>query len=162
MRGKSYGTALMLVFSFWAPASLAQELSTLPELLVSKVEAARKACADFENGRFAMQWGAVSRVDLDGDFRLDWVLNDYAFACSSAASLYCGTGGCDSHFLVGDTVTSLRNRGWDVVTFGRDRVLLLDVHGSRCGGINPTPCVEALTWDQEAKAWRSIQPAVKQ
>ena len=47
--------------------------------------------------------------------------------------------------------TSLLNQGWDVVTFGRNRVLLMDVHGSRCGGINPTPCVEALAWDQEAK-----------
>jgi hypothetical protein len=94
--------------------------------------------------------------------RLDWVLNDYAFACSSAASLYCGTGGCESHFLVGDTVTSLLNQGWDVVTFGRNRVLLMDVHGSRCDDINPTPCVEALTWDQEAKAWRSVLPAPEQ
>ena len=136
----------------------ARDLPELPPLLAEKVKVAEKACADFENGAFALEWGAVSRVDLDGDLRPDWVLNDFAFACSSAASLYCGTGGCESHFLVGDTVTSLLNRGWNVVTFGRNRVLLMDVHGSRCGGINPTPCVEALAWDPEAKAWRSVRP----
>ena len=131
----------------------AQDLSTLPKPLVEKAENARKACADFDNGKFALVRGAVRRVDLDGDLIPDWVLDESGFACSSAASLYCGTGGCDSHFLVGDKVTSLLNRGWKVVTLGRNNVLLIDVHGSRCGGINPTPCVEALTWDQEAKAW---------
>ena len=154
--------ALALMFCLLASTGQAQDLSILPKSLAEKVEAAKKACADFENGQFALEWGAVSRVDLDGDLRPDWVLNDYGFACSSAASLYCGTGGCESHFLVVDTVTSLLNQGWDVVTFGRNRVLLIDVHGSRCGGINPTPCVEALTWDQEAKAWRSVQPAPAQ
>ena len=153
-------TAVMICLL--ASPGQAHDLSTLPKPLAEKVEAAKKACADFENGQFALEWGAVSRVDLDGDLRPDWVLNDNGFACSSAASLYCGTGGCESHFLVGDTVTSLLNQGWDVVTFGRNRVLLMDVHGSRCGGINPTPCVEALTWDQEAKAWRSVQPAPEQ
>jgi hypothetical protein len=140
----------------------AQDLSTLPEPLVAKVTAARKACVDFNNGEFALEWGAIVRTDLDGDPQLDWVLNESGFACSSAASLYCGTGGCESHFLVGDTLASLLTQGWEVVTFGRHRVLLTDVHGSRCGGINPTPCVQSLVWDGEAKAWRSVQPEAKQ
>ena len=154
--------AIAVMFCVFACPGQAHDLSTLPNPLAEKVEAAQKACADFENGEFVLEWGAVSRVDLDGDLRPDWVLNDSAFACSSAASLYCGTGGCESHFLVGDTVISLLNQGWDVVTFGQNRVLLTDVHGSRCGGINPTPCVEALAWDRETKAWRSVQPATNQ
>lgn len=148
--------AIAAIICVFASTGQAQDVSTLPKPLAEKVEAARKSCGEFENGQFALEWGAVSRVDLDGDLRPDWVLNDFGFACSSAASLYCGTGGCESHFLVGDTVTSLLNQGWDVVTFGQNRVLLMDVHGSRCGGINPTPCVEAFTWDQEAKAWRTL------
>ncbi len=162
MHGRGFCVAFLLASGLLAPTSTAQELSTLPEGLASKVEAARQACADFDNGQFAMEWGAVSRVDLDGDLRPDWVLDESTFACSTAASLFCGTGGCESHFLVGGTVISMLNQGWDVVTFGRHRVLVLDVHGSRCGGINPTPCVESLVWDQETKAWRSIQPEVKQ
>ena len=154
--------AIAVMICLYTSPGQARDLSTLPKPLAEKVEAAQKACADFENGEFALEWGAVSRIDLDGDLRPDWVLTDSAFACSSAVSLYCGTAGCESHFLVGDTVTSLQTLGWDVVTFGRDRVLLMDLHGSRCGGINPTPCVEALTWDQEAKAWRSVQPAPEQ
>ena len=154
--------AIAVMICLFASGVQAQDWSGLPKPLAEQVEAAQKACADFENGEFTLEWGAVSRIDLDGDLRPDWVLDDFAFACSSAASLYCGTGGCESHFLVGDTVTSLLNRGWYVVTFGRYRVLLLDVHGSRCGGINPTPCVEALAWDQEARTWRSVRPLANQ
>jgi hypothetical protein len=143
------------------PALHAAELSGLPAPLVAKVTAARTACADFNGGEFALEWGAVVRTDLDGDLYPDWVLNEMGFACSSAASLYCGTGGCESHFLVGETVTTLLNQGWDIMTFGRHRVLLTDVHGSRCGGINPTPCVESLVWDPDAKAWRSIRPTTE-
>jgi hypothetical protein len=153
--------AACIVLAILPPALQAQDLSGLPEPLVAKVTAARMACADFNDGRFALEWGAVVRTDLDGDFQLDWVLNESGFACSSAVSLYCGTGGCESHFQVGDTVTSLLNQGWEVVTVGRHRVLVTDVHGSRCGGINPTPCVESLVWDPEDKVWRSIHQADK-
>ena len=60
-----------------------------------------------------------------------------------------------SHFLVCDVIGSLLNQGWDVVDLGTNRVLLTDVHGSQCGGINPTPCVTASTWDAEDGIWRS-------
>lgn len=142
--------------------SQAQELPELPESLAAFVEEARAACADFEGGTLAVEWGAVRRVDLDGDLRPDWALNESGFACSSAASLFCGTGGCRTHFMVRDapgegSVGSFLNRGWEAITFGRDRVVLLDVHGSACGGINPTPCVNAVVWDAEGGAWRTVQ-----
>jgi len=135
--------------------AIASEISELPVKLQEKVNLAQQACADFENGDFTMEWGSVARVDLDGDLRPDWVLNEVSFACSSAASLYCGTGGCMSHFLVGDVLGSVLNQGWDVADLGPYRVLLTDVHGSLCGGINPTPCVTASIWDSEAGQWRS-------
>jgi len=134
----------------------AQELAGLPAPLVEKVTAARETCASFDGGEFALEWGAVTRTDLDGDLYPDWALDESGFSCSTAASIYCGTGGCVSHFLVGDVLTSLRNRGWTVATIGRDRVLLTDVHGSRCGGINPTPCFLAHAWDAEDKVWRVV------
>jgi len=135
--------------------ALADDLSALPEPFIEKVDQARQACSELENGQFALEWGAISRVDLDGNQRPDWVLNESFFACSSAVSLYCGTGGCMSHFLVGDGLASLLNQGWDVVTLGAHRVLLADVHGSQCGGIGPTPCVTASVWDAEGGVWRS-------
>jgi hypothetical protein len=99
----------------------------------------------------------MTRTDLDGDLQPDWVLDESAYACSSAVSLFCSTGGCTSHFLVGDVVTSFRNQGWTVLTFGRNSVLLTRVHGSDCGGNGPTPCFVARVWDPDAKAWRSVE-----
>jgi hypothetical protein len=140
---------------FCAALASAQDLSDLPSQLLEKVEAAQQACSDFENGQFALEFGAVQRVDLDGDIYRDWVLDEAGFACSSAVSLYCGTGGCMSHFLVEDRMFSLLNQGWDMANIGPFRVLLADVHGSQCGGINPTPCIVASAWDPEEKVWRS-------
>jgi hypothetical protein len=135
----------------------AQDLSGLPAPLAEKVTAARQACEGFDNGEFALEWGAVTRTDLGGDIYPDWVLDESGFACSTAPSLYCGTGGCVSHFLIGNVVTSLLNQGWTVITFGSNRVLLTDVHGSDCGGINPTPCFVAHAWDAQDKVLRSVK-----
>ncbi|WP_170391087.1 hypothetical protein [Ruegeria arenilitoris] len=135
--------------------AVAADVSQLPPGLQAKVDLAAQACAEFNDGQFHLDWGAVERVDLDGDLRRDWVLNESGFACSSAASLYCGTGGCMSHFWVGEEVHSLLNQGWTVVDFGRQRVVVAGIHGSNCDGINPTPCVTASVWDADAKTWRS-------
>lgn len=128
----------------------------LPADLAEKVAVARQACAKVENGEFALEWGAVTRTDLDGDLQPDWVLDESAYACSTAVSLFCSTGGCSSHFLVGKVLTSFRNQGWTVLTFGRNRVLLTRVNGSGCGGNSPAPCFVARAWDLEAKIWRSV------
>jgi hypothetical protein len=145
------------VLAFMPLAASALDLTGLPAALAEKVTAARQACADNGNGEFALEWGAVTRTDLDGDLQPDWVLDGSGYACSTAASLFCSTGGCVSHFLVGDVVTSFRNQGWTLVTFGRNRVLLTRVHGSDCGGNSPTPCFVARAWDPEAKVWQSVE-----
>ena len=136
-------------------AAISGDLSELPAPLAAKVTQARQACTAIQKGDFALAWGAVTRTDLDGDLHPDWVLDDSAFACSTAASLYCSTGGCMSHFLIDDVVASFQNQGWTALTFGRGRVLLTSVHGSACGGIGSAPCYIAYAWDKEEKVWRS-------
>ena len=136
----------------------ALDLAGLPTALAEKVTVAREACANVDNGEFALEWGSVTRTDLDCDLHTDWVLDDSAYACSTAVSLFCSTGGCMSHFLVGDVVASFRNQGWTVLTFGRDRVLVTRAHGADCGGNSPTPCFAARVWDPDAEVWRSVEP----
>jgi hypothetical protein len=152
MKTAAFTTALAIL----PLAADALDLTGLPAGLAEKVAAARQACAGNGNGEFALEWGAVTRTDLDGDFQPDWVLDESAYACSTAVSMFCSTGGCVSHFLVGDVVASLRNQGWTVLTFGRKRVLLTHVHGSACGGNSPTTCFVARAWDPDAKVWRSV------
>lgn len=140
----------------WVTEVFSQDLSQLPPGLLDKVQAAEQACSNFEAGQFSLAFGAVLRVDLDGDIDQDWVLDEAGFNCSTAASLFCGTGGCVSHFLVDGQLHSLLNRGWDMARLGTLPVLLADLHGSQCDGINPTPCVVASVWDAEKNLWRSI------
>jgi hypothetical protein len=147
---------VLYAFLFFVSSSVrALEPGDLPSQLQAKVQAAAQACADFENGEFALEAGAVVRTDLDGDIRPDWVLNEFYFSCSSAASLYGSTGGSLSHFLIGDQLYSLLNQGWEMRTLGPHRVLLADVHGTLCEAYGYTPCVTASVWDAEAGAWRS-------
>ncbi|WP_162798521.1 hypothetical protein [Sulfitobacter sp. SK012] len=60
-----------------------------------------------------------------------------------------------SHFLIEDHVATQLNQGWEMATIGPYRVLLADVHGTQCGGINPTPCFTASVWDADESVWRS-------
>ena len=101
--------AALVLLGCLSPALLAEVLPELPAPLAERVNSAREACASFNGGQFALEWGAVVRDDLEGDLYPGWVLNESGFACSSAASLYCGTGGCESHFLVDDMLTTLLN-----------------------------------------------------
>jgi hypothetical protein len=42
------------------------------------VEQARQVCADDGSGEFALEWGAVTGTELDGDLRLDRELDESA------------------------------------------------------------------------------------
>ena len=48
--------AMAVTICLFASPGQAQDLSTLPKPLVEKIDAATKACADFENGQFALEW----------------------------------------------------------------------------------------------------------
>jgi hypothetical protein len=117
--------------------------------------AGRAACAGFEGGTFSLAPDAVARTDLDGDGAADTVIDEQGFRCSTAAALYCGTGGCRVHFLVGDSVQSRLAKGWTVTDWAGDRIVLLQVHGTECGGTNLRRCYEALVWSEGA--FRSLR-----
>ncbi|WP_425091370.1 hypothetical protein [Tropicimonas sp. S265A] len=129
---------------------------TWPAPITAKLDEARGECAAFENGELTVAWDAVRRTDLTGDGQLDHVLDLQKLTCSSAASLYCGTGGCSVLFVVGDTVTERLSKGWSVERFDFLTVLLNQMHGSACGGTNLNPCVEALVWDHDENRFFSL------
>jgi len=60
----------------------ATEGTRLPPALQRIVDEAKHACAEVNNGEFASEWGNVQRIDLIGDLRSDWVLNDVAHQAS--------------------------------------------------------------------------------
>lgn len=127
----------------------------LPPAFVAEIEAATGTCASFADGTFRRVWHAVDRRDLDGDLVPDLVLNESGFHCSTAPSLFCGSGGCITHVLVGDTLSSRRNQGWDLSQVDPHMAFPADVHGTACGGIGPTPCVVASIRDANRDVWRT-------
>ena len=148
--------AIMASVALAAPAPVyAGTSGDVPPQLQTMIDEAAAVCAELDGGKFAMEDTAIQRVDLDGDGDEDWALNESAFACSTAASMYGGTGGTMSHFLIDDSLASMLTQGWGMAKLGPHTVLLADVHGSQCDGINPTPCVTASVWDAEEKVWRS-------
>lgn len=128
-----------------------------PEPVARSLDRATTECAGFENGTVTVEAEAIQRIDLTGNGDDDWVVDTHHMQCSSAASMFCGTGGCAVDFIVGDTVLDALSKGWEIVPFGQLRVLLLQIHGSECGGTNLNPCVEALVWDPGKTAFSTLR-----
>ncbi len=99
-----------LILLTLAPAH-AQE-AAWPKEFASIIDEAKTYC----DGDFSVAPEAVTQRDLNGDGTLDWVLDSGGFRCSTAASLYCGTGGCGVDTLIDGTLSSLLLHSWDVVT----------------------------------------------
>ncbi len=112
------------------------------------MEQARKDCSSFENGVLTTTRKAIPRIDLTGDGVPDTIIDAHEFRCSTAASMYCGTGGCSLWVIVGDKSYAYLAKGWKVVEWANLKVLLLEVHGSECGGTNLRKCVRAEVWSE--------------
>lgn len=106
---------------------------------------AEAACASFEDGTFDAGDGVVP-VDLDGDGTEDRIVDSAKFACSSAASMYCGTGGCMVHAVIGDRSWEFQAEGWRMIDWDGRPILLIARDGGWCGGAGSQLCFEAVTW----------------
>lgn len=149
--------ALGLVAAQPALADEATVVETEIPAAFAQILASRTAeCASFESGALTVNEGAIVRTDLDGDGSADWVLDETGLACSTAASLMCGTGGCNVHFLIGDVLTTRLAKGWAVVPFPPMTVVLVQIHGVNCGGTNLNACVEAMVWDPTGKRYYTL------
>lgn len=108
---------------------------------------AAKLCAEFENGTLAVGDDATTSVDLVIDGPPVVILDESKFSCSTAASLFCGTGGCNLHAFVGDHQATFFARGWQVTTVFGKPILVLALHGTACGSYGADVCFEALHWN---------------
>ena len=106
---------------------------------------AKADCASFESGEFAAN-DAVIDVDLDGLGESDKVVDSGKFSCSSAVSLYCGTGGCVIHAVIGDKSWSFQAEDWRMTDWDGRPILLIARDGGWCGGAGAQICYEAVVW----------------
>ena len=106
---------------------------------------AAKACAEMDGGVFASE-GAVRQIDMTGDGTPDTLVDEALFTCTTAASLYAGSGGSLIHIFANGTESSFLVQGYETVRWADVLIVLLAVDGTACNTISADPCFEALTW----------------
>ncbi len=142
---------LLISAVFWLPVpALAAETA---ERIIAQ---ARADCRAFENGTLTLGENAVVQADLTGDGQPEEIVDSRAFTCSSAASLFCGTGGCTITVVADGTARAFLAKAWRTVDWDGQAILLLAVHGSDCGGTNLRRCYEAVVWSEDG--FRSLRP----
>lgn len=107
---------------------------------------AESDCKLFENGVLTYDTDvAVSLIDVTGNGALDEIVDSSAFQCSSAASLFCGTGGCGLNVIVEDANFDTLAKAWSVRAGENGPVLALEIHWSECD--YTSYCFEKFSWN---------------
>ena len=114
------------------------------------IDEARENCRSMDNGVFSYGEGAIHDVDVSGDGEPDVIVDSAGFNCTTAASFWCGTGGCLLSVVIDGEGYGFLTQGWEIVDLYNYRVLLLAVHGMECGGSNVRKCVRAEVWSEGA------------
>jgi hypothetical protein len=107
------------------------------------IETARKACA-LEKGTFNASSEAIKNVDLNADGKPDEIIDEGKFSCSTASSLYCGTGGCMLHLIVDNKDYKLLSQVWTLAELGAAKIVITAIHWSECN--YKTPCLKGVVW----------------
>lgn len=141
---------LFTVTAIRVPAALASEAAN------TVVGEAREICRSFDNGVLEVGSGAITSVDLTGNGNPDEIVDHGEFTCSTALSLFCGTGGCSMTAIADGKPFEFLTKAWKVVDWDSQPILLLVVHGSECGGDNLRRCYRAEVWSEDG--FRSVGP----
>ena len=96
------------------------------------VQKAKSECASFEGGKFNMTEQAITRHDFTGDGQPEEVVDASQFSCSTAASMWGGSGGTPLWVIVDGKAFEFLAQRWQVVDVDGQKVLLLAVHSSEC------------------------------
>lgn len=137
-------TFFSALFLFLIGAVPAVAISLQAQELIDRAAA---DCSDFENGEFD-RGNAVTEIELRSQFGAieAELVDESEYACSSAVSLYCGSGGCMLNLIVDGAVLAWQATGWRLVEWGPDQILLIGRDGGWCGGAGAEVCYEALVW----------------
>ncbi|MEW9919534.1 hypothetical protein AB2B41_07965 [Marimonas sp. MJW-29] len=143
MTSKILAVLAMLLLSVGSAMAFSPEAQQL-------IDRAAADCQAFENGEFD-QGDAVTEIELRSQFGTvnAELVDESQYACSSAASLFCGTGGCMLNLIVNGEKMSWQSTGWRLIDWGPDRILLIGRDGGWCGGAGAEVCYEALVWSKD-------------
>lgn len=108
------------------------------------ISSAKANCGNYV---FELSEQAVSYEDLSSDGSIDLAIVDEAgFSCSIGASFYCGSAGCQVHFIAEKNILSGMVQAWEIVNSNdRKSVVRLSLHGSACDQSGHQVCHKYLT-----------------
>ena len=147
MKVTLYITIFVLCFS--SNALDAELVSTAPEI----VQKAKSQCTELDDGKFNAAELAITLHDFTGDGQPEEIVDASQFSCSTAASLWGGSGGTYLWVIVDRKVYEFLAHKWRVADVDGQKVLLIAVHSSECSD-TIGPCYRALVWDDGFRTTR--------
>ena len=141
----------LLVIMFIPSVSNADEHLTSALEIVQK---AKQECNGFENGKFHATETAISLHDITGDGQLEEFVDGSKFSCSTALTLWGGTGGTHLWVVVAGKPYEFLAHRWQVTDIEGQRVLILAVHSSECSD-TVGPCYRAYVWQDGFRTTRT-------
>lgn len=124
-----------------------------PTTSADLIERARSECAGLNSGTFDVTEKAITLHDITGDGLPEEVIDASQFACSTAASLWTGSGGAYLWVIVDNKAYEFLAHKWRVVDIDGQKVLLLAAHSSECSD-TIGPCFRALVWSDGFRTTR--------
>ena len=141
---------ITIIFTYLlSPVYGAERLPLATEI----VQKAKNECTKLDDGEFNATEQAITLHDLTGDGRPEEIIDASQFSCSTAASLWGGTGGTYLWLIVDGKTYEFLAHKWQVVDVDGQNVLLLAVHSSECSD-TIGPCYRALVWDDGFRTTR--------
>ncbi len=131
-----------LLLMFIPGITIASEPSALA---LDILEKAKEDCNGFENGSFEATGKAVTLHDITGDDKPEEFVDGAQFSCSTALTLFGGTGGTYLWIVVNGMQYEFLAHKWKVIDLDGQAVILLAVHPSQCDD-DIGPCYRALVW----------------
>lgn len=137
-------------------------IALCPSIVMSKepmplatqlVQKAQQDCNAFENGLFHSTERTITLHDITGDGRPEEFVDASQFSCSTALTLWGGTGGTYLWVIVDEATYEFLAHKWTVVDMDDQTVLLLAVHSSQCSD-DIGPCYRALVWQDGFRSTR--------
>jgi hypothetical protein len=117
------------------------------------IQNAKNECIHASNGKFYMSEQAVTLHDLTGDGKAEKIIDASKFSCSTALSLWGGSGGTYLWVIVDGKKYEFLAHKWKIVEMDDQKVLLLAVHSSECSD-TIGPCYRAFIWSDGFRTTR--------
>jgi hypothetical protein len=133
--------------------TLAYSQAALPRIVQDAIDKSRQEC---HPEQFTQLKAFLRRQDINGDGRIDFILDYGEARCGDATTYYCGTGGCLTQVFASrddGTYVQVLDENVRRLRFARVKgrpAMLLDLHGSACGRAGAAPCAATLFWNGSA------------